>query len=129
MRSIWKALWSGLCAIGRLLRRVLEWVWAVLSTWVTWLVGAVTYALNWVYDWVATGLSDALQSLQDAVQDGVTDNITEYPDMVPLAAYYLKDVLAMDEAFRLLVLLFGVFLLARAARWVMVPIRALLELL
>lgn len=128
MMDLLRWLWGGVVAVARWLRRLAEFVWTCLSSLVTWIIAGVTYVLDAVYDWVASSVSDGVEAIQDGLAD-MTGKLDTFPDVVPLAAYYLKDVLAMDEAFRLLVLYVTAWVAAKVARLAMVPIRALLELL
>lgn len=126
--KILEMLWGGLRAIGRRLRESALLLWHALQSWVTWTIAALTYVLDRVFGWISGAIQSALRELLDAFA-GFGDSLGAFPNLAPLAAYYLRDVLAMDEAFRLLVGLAGVWVVARSARWLMVPVRAVLELL
>lgn len=127
MSDLLRWIWSGIRAVSRWLWRLAELVWRVLSSAVSWVVAAIGYVVSEVYDWIASSVSEGVDAIRDAVGDVAGPGV--FPEISGLAAYYLGDVFAMDEAFRLLVLLAGTWLLARAARLVMIPIRALLEIL
>lgn len=127
MSSLLKWIWGGIMAVANWLRRVGLFLWECLQSLVTWIVAALTYILDRLYDLVSGAISSALQSLQDVTGD-MTGMLDEAPQVLPLAAYYLH-MMAMDEAWRLLVVYGGAWLVAKGSRVLMVPIRALLDLL
>lgn len=125
MHSLLRWLWDGVKAIGRRLRLVWEAVWNVLSSALSWIVGAVAYVLDQLTDWINGAIQDGMQALS-AGFGSVADTGTIDP--APLAQYVLG-LIAFDEAVAVLVELFAFWVVARGARLFMVPVRALLELL
>lgn len=125
MHSLLRWLWDGVKAIGKRLRLVWEAVWNVLSSALSWIVGAVAYVLDQLTDWINGAIQDGMQVLS-AGFGSVADTGTIDP--APLAQYVLG-LIAFDEAVAVLVELFAFWLVARGARLFMVPVRALLELL
>lgn len=126
MHSILDFLWGALRAIGRRLRAVWDAIWSVLSSFVTWIVGAITYVLTSVNDWIESAIDSGISSVTEAMSDlWVGDS---FPDVSAWCMYWL-DLLEIPSAITLLVELLAVWLAARAARLLMVPVRALLELL
>lgn len=129
MKSLTKWIWGGIKAICRHLLRVAGWLWDAVSSWVTWVITGITYAIDKVTDWIGDAIRDGLADISGALSGAFEDNLADAPDPGGVASYYLGTVLQMDEAFVLLVTFVGIWLAARAARLLMVPIRALLELL
>lgn len=125
MHSLLRWLWDGVRAIGRRLRLVWEAIWNVLSSALSWIVGALAYVLDQLTDWINGAIEDGMQALSAGFGD-VVDTGTVSP--APLAQYVLG-LIAFDEAVSVLVELFAFWLVARGARLFMVPVRALLELL
>lgn len=124
MASIGRWIWAGLRAIGRALKDIFALVWNVLSSALTWVVASIAYLVDRFQGWINDAISGGLLPLLDEI--GV--EASEFPEVGPLAAYYLG-MFAMDEAVTCLVELFAFWILARTARLVMVPIRAILEIL
>lgn len=125
MRSLLRYLWEGVKAIGKRLRLVWEAVWDVLSSALTWIVGALAYVLDQLTDWINGAIQAGMEALSAGFGD-VADTGTIDP--APIAQYVLG-LMAFDEAVAVLVELFAFWLVARGARLLMVPVRALLELL
>lgn len=125
MHSLLRWLWEGVKALGRRLRLVWEAVWNVLSSALTWIVGALAYVLDQLSEWINEAIQEGMEALSAGFGD-VAD--TGSIDPVPLAQYIL-DLMAFDEAVAVLVEVFAFWLAARGARLLMVPVRALLELL
>lgn len=129
MRSLTKWIWGGIKAICRHLARVASWLWDAVTNWVTWVITGITYVIEEVTSWIGDAISDGLGDISDALSSAFGDNLADAPDPGGVASYYLGTVLQMDDAFVLLVTFVGIWLAARAARLLMVPVRALLELL
>lgn len=125
MHSILRWLWEGVKALGKRLRLVWQAVWNVLSSALTWIVGALAYVLDQLSEWINEAIQEGMEALS-AGFGAVSD--TGSIDPVPLAQYVL-DLMAFDEAVAVLVEVFAFWLAARGARLLMVPVRALLELL
>lgn len=124
MHSVQKWIWGGIRALGRALRDLMGVVWNVLSSAVTWVVASLAYLVDQFQSWVNGAISNGIGSITDYL----SMQSSEFSDVVPLAAYYL-DLFSADEAATCIVELFSIWVFARAARMLMVPIRAVLELL
>lgn len=129
MRSLLTWIWNGIKAIGRRLKIVGQALWNVLSSFLTWITAGIAYVFSQLENWI----NSAIQSGIDAFSSGtLSDSMSEasgtFPQLHPIAAYYL-DLFSLNTAISLLVLLLGVWVVARTARLAMVPIRAVLELL
>lgn len=97
----------------------------MLSSFVTWIVGVITYVVTQVNDWIESAIDSGISAVTDAFSDVALET---FPDCGAWAAYWL-DIFSFTDAVAMLVDLLLVWVAARSARLLMVPIRALLELL
>lgn len=122
MTSFLKWIWAAIVGVGKKLASLFEWIWAILSSLVTWIIAGITYVLKLLWDWIS--------GLFDGVGDWFGDLAFErFPVVSNLASYWLGDVFQFDTAFDVLAGLAVVFVAAKLARAAMVPVRAVLELL
>jgi hypothetical protein len=127
VRSIWLAIWGGIKAVARRLAMLFETVAGLLQSALLWIVGLLGLAFHWLAQQFETAIQSGMGALSHFFK--TSDYLTPFSHISPLAAYWLRDVFAMDVAFEELVVVASVWILCRTSRALVVPIRALLELL
>lgn len=130
IHSIGKWIYAGLAAIAKRIRALFGFLWGLLSQYVTWMISCTVAFWSWIWDLVSDKFGDAVRSVSSAI-----GNYLELPSnsgiswLVDGPAGYFLNLAAFSEAVHLLSMVFAFWLLCRGARFLMLPIRALLEVL
>lgn len=126
MISLLQWIWGGIKSLGKSLLKVWAALWNVLSSAVTWIVGLVYYIIDTLWDWLSDKIGTFFDSIDDLISNSPLDG--EVFQVGPLASH-LADIFALDSAMICVVYLFLAFITARLLRLIVVPVRALLEIL
>lgn len=126
MISLLQWIWGGIKSLGKSLLKVWAAIWNVLSSAITWVVGFVYYIIDTVWDW----LSEKVGAFFDSVEGLITNSPVDGGifNVGPLAIH-LANIFALDVALECLVYLILAFITARLLRLIVIPVRALLEIL
>lgn len=127
MHSVLKWIYSGLAAIARRLRALFDFLWGLMTQWVTWLITAIVAFWTWVWDYIGSVIGSALSELSSALSDAL--ELPTFPggslSGLPAA---LLNLIQFQDAIDCLVFVFAFFVVARTARLAMIPLRAVLEI-
>lgn len=123
MISLLKWILKGVKNLARLAKKIGLTVGELLSSLVTWIAGAIYYIVDSCWDWFCDKFDAWLESATELVPDEVSSYAIS-----PFTSY-VADLFCFDVAIESLGVLISAFLILRLGRLLMVPVRAVLEVL
>lgn len=126
MISLLQWIWGGIKSLGKSLLKVWAALWNVLSSAVTWIVGLVYYIIDTLWDWLSEKIGAFFDSIGDLISNSPVDGDVF---QVGSLATHLADIFVLDVALECAAYLLLAFITARLLRLIVIPVRALLEIL
>lgn len=123
MISLVKWLLKGVKNLARLVKKLGLTVGEIVSSLVTWISAAIYYVVDSCWDWFC----DKFDSWLDSATELVPEDVAQYT-ISPFTSY-VADLFCFDVAIESLGVLISAFLILRLGRLLMVPVRAVLEVL
>lgn len=122
MSSVFQWIVGALTSLDKRLKALLNLIFSRASFVLTIFTTIITLVVNGVYHLIEEAFGDAFEWVSDALE------LPEMLNPTGVAAYICREWLALDVAFDVVILFAGVWVLAKSFRLVMIPIKAVLDI-